>query len=209
MTLNSFLNEWSRLVFISSEWAAWWRPGPRPDSHNTGHHNLITAPCRSRAAFYRHNLITNHWITSPAVRMIQDHLWENIMREEVTHSWWWSVTCCDGGLWMLWWLITDCHNRGVTVTLTLHRWHNCHTTQIIAAHSWELQKPDTVCTVSSDRMMPQKLIFDGPGSLAMKVQSGLITIKLISISKLPKAIKPDTQERGLRESVQKWGEINL
>ena len=58
-------------------------------------------------------------------------------------------------------------------------------------------------------MMPQKLIFDGPGSLAMKVQSGLITIKLISISKLPKAIKPDTQERGLRESVQKRGEINL
>ena len=46
MTLNSFLNEWSRLVFISSEWAAWWRPGPRPDTHNTGHHNLIT----------------NHWI---------------------------------------------------------------------------------------------------------------------------------------------------
>ena len=51
--------------------------------------------------------------------------------------------------------------------------------------------------------MPQKLIFDGPGSLAMKVQSGLITIKLISISKLPKAIKPDTQERGLRENLSK------
>ena len=111
-----------------------------------------------------------------------------------------------------WSQISDCHNNmGVP-------WPWQRSGDIIVTHLRTflriLQKPDTVCTVSSDdlkRMMPQKLIFDGPGSgdESTRWADGMITIKLISISKLPGAIKPDTQERGLRESVQKWGKINL
>ena len=121
-----------------------------------------------------------------------------------------SCTC-----WLVgyddWSQISDCHNNmGVP-------WPWQRSGDIIVTHRTFLrilQKPDTVCTVSSDdlkRMMPQKLIFDGPGSgdESTRWADGMITIKLISISKMPKAIKPDTQERGLRESVQKWGEINL
>ena len=110
-----------------------------------------------------------------------------------------------------WSQICDCHNNmGVP-------WPWQRSGDIIATHRTFLrilQKPDTVCTVSGDdlkRMMPQKLIFDGPGSgdESTRWADGMITIKLISISKLPKAIKPDTQERGLRESVQKWEKIHL
>ena len=63
LTLNSFLNEWSCLVFILSEWAAWvWVTGLDPGSHNTGHH-----------------MTTEHWRTPPAVRMTPEHLWENML----------------------------------------------------------------------------------------------------------------------------------
>ena len=191
--------------------------GPRPDSHNIT--TIITWP---------QTLADLHQL---AFKMTEENLWEinhherrnlqndrrGSLRKHHERRRWLRASChLSCTCWLVgyddWSQICDCHNNmGVP-------WPWQRSGDIIVTHRTFLrilQKPDTVCTVSSDdlkRMMPQKLIFDGPGSgdeSTRWADGRMITIKLISISKMPKAIKPDTQERGLRESVQKWGEINL
>ena len=190
--------------------------GPRPDSHNIT--TIITWP---------QTLADLHQL---AFKMTEENLWEinhherrnlqndrrGSLRKHDERRRWLRASChLSCTCWLVgyddWSQISDCHNNmGVP-------WPWQRSGDIIVTHRTFLrilQKPDTVCTVSSDdlkRMMPQKLIFDGPGSgdESTRWADAMITIKLISISKMPKAIKPDTQERGLRESVQKWGEINL
>ena len=72
-------------------------------------------------------LITSHdhrpmelWSTPTTVRITPEHLWENMLQ------------CDSEKLVTRWIMMSSCHNMGVSWPWHWHRWHNCHTAQIIS-----------------------------------------------------------------------------